>query len=69
MNSTKFLLRLGLIIKVTSSVISSRGSKIWNNCLHEFEKTILSFSLIFNKLKRKLLESEDELASNKENCN
>ena len=38
------------------------GSKIWNNYLHEFEKTILSLPLFLNKLKNKPLESEDELA-------
>ena len=38
-----------LITKATSFVISSRGSKIWNNYLHEFEKTILSLLLFLNK--------------------
>ena len=51
-----------IITKATSFAISSRGSKIWKNYLHEFEKTILSLLLAFNKLKNKLLESEDELA-------
>ena len=51
-----------IITKATSFTISSRGSKIWNNYLHEFEKKILSLPLFLNKLKNKLLESEDELA-------
>ena len=51
-----------IITKVTSFAISSSGSKIWNNYLHEFEKKILSLPLSFNKLKNKLLEFEDESA-------
>ena len=51
-----------IITKATSFVISPRGSKIWNNYLHEVEKKILSLPLFLNKLKNKLLESEDELA-------
>ena len=51
-----------LITKATRFAISSHGSKIWNNYLHQFEKKILSLPLYLNKLKNKLLESEDELA-------
>ena len=51
-----------IITKAASFVISSRGSKIWNNYLHEFGKTILSFPLFLNNFKNKLLESEFELA-------
>ena len=51
-----------IITKTTSFAISSRQSKIWNNYLHEFEKTILILPFFLNKLKRKLVESEDELA-------
>ena len=51
-----------VITKATSFSISSGGSKIWNNYLPEFGKTILSLPLIFDKLKNKLLEFEDELA-------
>ena len=51
-----------IITKATSFAISSRGSKICNNYLHEFEKNILSLPLFLNELKHKLLESEDELA-------
>ena len=59
-----------IITKATSFVISSHGLRIWNNYLHEFEKKILSFPLFLNKLKNKLLESEDELIfSNRANCN
>ena len=47
------------ITKTTSFAISSRGPKIWNNYLHEFEKK--SLPLFLQKLKIKLLESEDEL--------
>ena len=50
-----------IITKATSFVISTRGAKIWNNYLYEFEKMILSLPLFLNKLKNKLLESEDEL--------
>ena len=49
-----------LITKTTRFVISSRGPKIWNNYLHEFEKKTLPLFLL--KLKIKLLEY-DELAS------
>ena len=38
--------------KATSFAISSCGSKIWNNYLSEFEKTILSLSLFLDKLIR-----------------
>ena len=51
-----------IINKVTSFAIFSRGSKIWNNYLHEFEKTILSLNLFLNKLKNKQLESANDLA-------
>ena len=51
-----------IITIATSFVISSRGSKIWNNYLHEFEKTILSVLLFLNKSKSTPLESEDESA-------
>ena len=49
------------VTKTTSFAISSRGQKIWNNYLHEFEKKV-SLALFLRKLKIKLLESEDELA-------
>ena len=49
-----------IITKTTSFAISSRGPKIWNNYLHEFEKK-WSLPLFLHKLKIKLLESEDEL--------
>ena len=49
-----------IITKTTSFAISSCGPKIWNNCLHEFEKK-LSLSLFLHKLKIKLLESEFQL--------
>ena len=60
-----------IITKATSFVISSRKSKILNNYLHEFEKTILFSPLFLNKLENKLLESEDKVKyfSNKVNCN
>ena len=51
-----------IITKATSFVISSRGSKIWKNYLHEFEKKILYLPLFLNKLKNKLLEFENKLA-------
>ena len=51
-----------IITKVTSFVISSRRSKIWNNYLHKFEKALLSLPLFFSKLENKLLKPEDELA-------
>ena len=35
-----------LIHKASSFAIPSRGSKIWNNCLYEFEKKI-DFCLYF----------------------
>ena len=51
-----------MITKTTSFAISSRGPKIWNNYLHEFEKKKkLSLPLFLHKSKTKLLESEDEL--------
>ena len=50
-----------MITKTTSFAISSRGPKIGNNYLHEFEKKIFSLPLFLHKLKIKLLESEDEL--------
>ena len=40
-----------IINKATSSVISSRGSKVWNNYLHEFEKINLSLPLFLKKFK------------------
>ena len=43
-----------IITKATSFVISSRGSKIWNNYLHEFERKILSLPLFLNKLKNNI---------------
>ena len=49
-----------IITKTTSFAISSRGTKIWSNYLHEFEKKII-FALFLHKLKIKLLESEDKL--------
>ena len=49
------------VAKTTNIVISSRGSKIWNNYLHELKKKILSFPLFLNKSKN-ILESENELA-------
>ena len=48
------------ITKTNSFAISSRGPKIWNNYLHEFEKKI-SLPLFPHKLRIKLLKSEDEL--------
>ena len=51
-----------IITKATSFDISSRGSKIWDNYLHEFEKEILSLPLFLNKLKNKIQKSEDQLA-------
>ena len=51
-----------IITKTTSFAISSRGPKIWNNYLLEFEKNNLSLPLFLYKLKIKLLESEDKLA-------
>ena len=50
-----------IITKTTSFAISSRGAKIWNSYLGEHEKMILSLPLFLSKLKKKLLESEDEL--------
>ena len=50
-----------MIIKTTTFGISSRGLKIWNNYLHEFEKKKI-FAFISSKIEIKLLESEDELA-------
>ena len=50
-----------IITKVTSFVISSGESKIWNNYLHELDKTILSLLWFYNKLKTKLLGSEGKL--------
>ena len=50
-----------IITKTTSFAISSRGPKIWNNYLHEFEKKGF-LHLFLHKLNIKLLESEDELA-------
>ena len=38
-----------IITKATSFFISSRESKIWNNYLHEYEKTILSLPLFLMK--------------------
>ena len=50
-----------MITKATSFVISSRGSKIWNNYPHEFEQMILFLPLPLNKLKNKLLEPEYDM--------
>ena len=50
-----------MITKTTNFAIFSRGPKIWNNYLHEFEKKKLSLPSFLYKLKIKLLESEDEL--------
>ena len=50
-----------IITKTTSFAISCRGPRIWNNHLHKFEKKILSLPLFLQKLKIKLLESEDKL--------
>ena len=44
--------QLKIISKATRFAISSSGSKIWNNYLHEFEKTILSLLLFPSKLKK-----------------
>ena len=49
-----------MITKTTSFAISSRGPKISNNYLHEFEKKKLCLPLFLHKSKIKLLESEDE---------
>ena len=49
------------ITKTTSFAISSRGPKIWNSYLQESEKMILSLPLFLSELKKRLLESEDEL--------
>ena len=37
-----------MITKTTSFAISSRGPKIWNNYLHEFEKKNLWFYFFIN---------------------
>ena len=50
-----------MITKATSFVISSLGSKTWNNYLHEFEQMILFLPLPLNKLKNKLLEPEYDM--------
>ena len=40
-----------LITKTTSFAISSSGSKIWKNYLHEYQKMILSLPLFLKTLK------------------
>ena len=51
-----------MITKATSFVISSLGSKIWNNYLHEFEQMILFLPLPLNKFKKILLDPEYDMA-------
>ena len=59
-----------IITKTTSFTISSCGPKIWNNYLHEFEKTILSLLLFLHKLKFNCLNLKiNYLFSDRANCN
>lgn len=51
-----------IITKATSFVISSLGSKTWNNYLHEFEQMILFLPLPLNKFKKNLLDPEYDMA-------
>ena len=44
----------------TSFAINYRGPYLWNKCLHDNEKVILSMPLFSGIIKRKLLDAENE---------
>ena len=53
--------QLKTISKTTSFSISNRGPFLWNNILEDHDKTILTFSLFKNQIKRRLFSIKNEV--------